>query len=414
MDIPRTKQTRDPRLMWIGGGVLVALLTVAIMSLRPAAPAVERSTLWLDTVRHGEMTREVRSTSGTLVAEDQRIVSAMTAGRVDRVLVRPGARVDAGTVLIEISNPDVQLQSLDAERQVKLAEADLANLRANLESQRLGAVSSAAAARTELREAERGITIAERLVKEGLTSGMDVDRARDRAEEARARNDSEQRRLSVFTDALQAQLVLRRSEVDRLRAIARFQADRVASMTVRAGASGVVQELALQPGQWVNPGQELARVAGQDHLKAVVHIPETLARDITPGLQAIVDTRNGTVAGHVARIDPAAQNGTVTVDIALPAALPRGARPDLSVDATVTIERLRDATYVGRPADGSSETTTTIFRVAQDGHSATRVPVRFGRGSADAVEILAGLKPGDRVILSEMSRFETTTRIRLQ
>jgi HlyD family secretion protein len=392
----------------------VAIVAVAIMSLRPAAPTIERSTLWLDTVKHGEMIREVRSTSGTLVPEDQRIVSAMTAGRVDRVLVRPGARVDAGTVLIEISNPDVQLQALDAERQVKLAEADLANLRANLESQRLGAVSSAAAAHTELREAERGITIAERLTKEGLTSGMDVDRARDRAEEARAKNDSEQRRLSVFTDALQAQLDLRRSEVDRLRAIARFQEDRVASMTVRAGAAGVVQELALQPGQWVNPGQELARVAGQDHLKAVVHIPETQARDITLGLPAVVDTRNGTVKGTVARIDPASQNGTVTVDIALPAALPRGARPDLSIDATVTIERLPDATYVGRPADGSSETTTTIFRVESDGNTATRVPVKFGRGSANTVEILSGLRPGDRVILSEMSRFENTTRIRLQ
>lgn len=413
MDIPRQKKPRRrlPLYLAIAGGVVLASL--GLSRVKPAAPGVERATLLVDQVKRGLMVREVRG-NGTLVPEDLRIVSAMTAGRIERIVARPGTRVEASTVLLELSNPDVQLEALDAERQLKLAEAELATQRASLETQRLAAVSAVASARSELREAERQVKVAERLAADGLGSAMEIERARDVESEMRERSDSEKRRLAVTEEAMRAQIELRLSEVDRLRSIARFQRDRVASMTVRAGQKGVVQSLALQPGQWVNPGQELARVAGQDRLKAVLNVPESQARDLALGLKANVDTRNGMVAGRVSRVDPAVQGGTVTVDVALEGALPRGARPDLSVDGTIEIDRIPNALYVGRPADGSSESMAQLFRLEPDGRFAVRVPVRLGRGSADAIEILDGLKEGDRVILSEMSQWSTTARVRLK
>ena len=413
MDIPRVKKPSRTKPMLITAAVVVVVGTVGLAQLRPAAPSVERGTLWIDTVKRGEMLRQVRG-NGTLVPEDLRVVSALTAGRIDRVLVRPGAMCEVNTVLLEMSNPDVQLHSLDAERQVKLAEADLASLDASLESQRLAAVSSVAQANRDAKEMERLLTVAERLAGEGLTSSMEIDRAKDNLAEAKERFDSETERLKLLTTSLQAQLALRQSEVERLRAIARFQVERVASMTVRAGQKGVLQSLSLEPGQWVNPGQELARVAGQEKLKAVVHVPETQARDLTTGLKAEVDTRNGIVAGYVSRSDPGATNGSVTVDITLTGDLPRGARPDLSVDATIELERLPDVIYVGRPADGSSESTVGLFVLDADGRYAHRAQVELGRGSVNAIEIRKGLKPGDQVILSEMGRWDAVDRVRLQ
>ncbi len=413
MDIPRQKKPKKRLPLYLAGAGVLALATVGLIRMQPAAPGVERSTLLVDTVKRGVMVRDVRG-NGSLVPEDLRIVSAMTAGRIERILARPGTKVESGTVLLELSNPDVQLEALDAERQLKLAEAELATQRASLETQRLAAVSDVASARSEFNEAERQVKVAERLAADGLGSGMDTDRARDRAQEASERYDSEQRRLKVTEEAMTAQLDLRRSEVDRLRSIAKFQRDRVASMTVRAGQKGVVQVLSLQPGQWVNPGQELARVAGQDRLKAVLNVPESQARDLALGLKAKIDTRNGVVDGHVSRVDPAVQGGTVAVDVELDGARPRGARPDLSVDGTIQIDRIPDALYVGRPADGSTEAVAELFRLEPDGHTAVRVPVRIGRGSADAVEILEGLKEGDRVILSEMSQWSATPRVRLK
>ena len=413
MDIPRQKPKVNRVPMIAGGAILVVATTVGLSQLKPAAPTVERSTLWIDTVKRGEMLREVRG-NGTLVPEDLRVVSALTAGRIDRVIQRPGAKVEVGTVLLEMSNPDVMLQALDAERQVKLAEADLASLRASLESQRLGAVSSVAEAKRAANEAERALKVAERLASEGLTSAMDIDRARDNLAEAHERQDSENQRLVLLTESLRAQLALRQSEAERLRAIARFQQERVSSMTVRAGQKGVLQSLSLQPGQWVNPGQELARVAGQDRLKAVVRVPEQQARDLALGLAAQIDTRNGIVKGHVSRVDPGAQGGTVSVDLAIDGPLPKGARPDLSIDATIEIERLADVLFVGRPADGSAETTAGLFVLDADGRHAHRVQVLLGRGSANAIEVKNGLKPGDQVILSEMSRWQAVERVKLQ
>ena len=413
MDVPRQKP-KPKRARLIAGAIAAIIVVGVLLSRLPSAsPSTERSTLLIDRVVRGDMLRQVRG-SGSLVPEDLRVVSAMTAGRIDRVRVRPGTRVDSTTILIDMSNPDVQLQSLDAQRQVKLAEADLASLHANLDAQRLSAVTSAAAARTEAHEAERAIKVAETLQAQGLASGMEVDRARDRESEAKERLASEREKLAVLTQSLEAQLSLRRAEVDRLRAIARFQADRVASMTVRAGQAGVLQSLALQPGQWVNPGQEMARVAGQERLKAVVRVPELDARDLTLGLQSVVDTRNGRVRGHVARIDPASLNGEVGVDIAIDENLPRGARPDLAVDALIEIERLHDVLHVGRPADGSSESVVSLFVLDPGGSAATRREVHLGRGSANAVEVISGLRAGDEVILSEMTRWDQTRHIRLR
>jgi multidrug efflux pump subunit AcrA (membrane-fusion protein) len=297
---------------------------------------------------------------------------------------------------------------------VKLAEADLASLNASLESQRLAAVSTVAQAKRDANEAERLLKVAERLAGDGLTSSMEIDRAKDNLDEAKGRFDSETERLNLLTTSLKAQLALRQSEIERLRAIARFQLDRVASMTVRSGQKGVLQSLSLEPGQWVNPGQELARVAGQEKLKAVVRVPETQARDLAIGLKAEVDTRNGIVQGHVSRTDPGATNGSVTVDISLDGELPRGARPDLSVDATIELERLPDVMYVGRPADGSSEATVGLFVLDPDGRYAHRVQVDLGRGSVNAIEVRKGLKPGDQVILSEMGRWDAVDRVKLQ
>ncbi len=413
MDVPRTPKKKHHALVW--GGVVAALIlvTLGMSRLGPAAPTLERSSVLLDTVKRGEFRREVRAI-GTLVPEDQRMVPALTAGRVERVFVRPGARVEPATVLLEMSNPDVQLEALDAERQLKQAEADLAGQRATLEGQRLAAEATVAAARLEHRNAEREVKVAERLAGEGLTSAMEIERARDKAEEALHKYESEKKRFQLITESTAAQLELRRSEVDRLAAIARFQRDRVASMQVRAGAAGTVQELSLQPGQWVQPGQLLARVAGQERLKAVVQVPEVLARDLALGLPATVDTRNGVVKARVSRVDPSVQGGTVTVDLALTDSLPRGARPDLSVEAVIEIERLSNVLYVGRPAEGSSEATVPLFRVERDGHLAVRVPVRLGKGSADHVEVLEGLDEGDRIVLSEMSRWANAERVRIK
>ena len=413
MDIPRQAKRRSRTLIWAGAAALLALMTFGMTQLKPAAPTLDRSSVLIDTVHRGEMVREVRGT-GSLVPEDQRLVSALTAGRVERVFVRAGAKVQASTLLLEMSNPDVQLEALDAERQVKLAEADLAGQKASLESQRLAEESAVASVKLEVKDAERDVKVAERLSNEGLNSEMDVEKARDRADDARTRYQAEQKRLEVLAQSLDAQLDLRKSEVERLRAIAKFQNERVASMQVRAGADGVLQELSLQPGAWVNPGQLMARVAGQDRLKAVVQVPEIQARDLTLGLKAIVDTHNGTVSAHVAQVDPAVQNGTVSVDLAIDGELPRGARPDLSVEAVIEIEKLENVLYVGRPAEGSSEATVPLYRLERDGHLAIRVPVKLGRGSANSVEVLDGLNDGDQVILSEMSRWANNDRVRIR
>ncbi len=414
MDIPRKPRTkRLPYLLTGIALIVVTVATVGLARLKPAVPSVERATLWLDTVKRGPMLREVRG-PGSLVPEQIRWVSAVTAGRVERILVQPGAPVEPGTLLLELSNPDVQLESLDAQRQLTLAQAETASLRAALQTQLLAQEAALATARSDYQDARRAAAAAERLNREGLNSTNEVERARDRAEELATRFEAEQKRLEISRETIQTQLDLRESQVQRLKAICEFHRGQVSSMRVTAGAKGVLQELPLQVGQWVNPGALLAKVVQPERLKAVLRVPETQAKDVAVGQRAVVDTRNGTVAGRVVRIDPAVQEGTVAVDVALAGPLPQGARPDLTVDGTIEIERLADVVYVGRPAFGQANGVVGMFKLTDGGRFAVRTNVRLGRSSVNTIEVVQGLRPGDRVILSELSEWDSADRIRLK
>ncbi len=399
------------RLLIAGGIAAFALVTIALARLRPAAPTVERSQILIGRVTRGAMLRAVRG-SGRLVPEQIRYVSAVTGGRVDRVNVRPGAVVQAGTVLLEMSNPDVQLEALTAQQQLAAAEAQLVSLRTQLETARLNQAALVAQVRTQLREAQRGVASAESLATRNLISQNEAARARDLAEELTERLQLETQRLALMTATVDSQLALQRDQVARLRAIAEYQQNRVASMRVTAGTDGVVQDLSLEVGQWVMSGTLLARVVQPGRLKAVLNIPETQARDLALGQLAEVDTRIGVVGGRVIRMDPAATNGNVAVDIGLEGALPQGARPDLSIEGVIEIERLADVLQLGRPVLAQAHTTVSLFKVR--GGEAERVPVRLGRASVNAVEVLGGLREGDEVILSDMSRWEHVERVRVR
>ena len=413
LDIPRAPRANRRPYFYAGAVIAMVAATVGFGRLKPAAPTVERATLYTDTVKRGGMLRQVRGT-GALVPEQIRWIPAVTAGRVERIHARAGEKVLPGTVLLELSNPDVQLESLDADRQLTLAEQGLANLDATLSTAALAQQSAVASARTEYEDAKRAAAAAERLATDGLTSQNEIDRARDRMQEMSTRYDSENKRLDVMRSTTRTQLALQRAQVERLRAIVRFHQGRVASMQVTAGATGVLQEMNLEEGQWVNPGQLLAKVAQPERLKAVLRIPETQAKDLAVELPAVVDTRNGTVRGHVSRIDPAVQDGTVAVDVTLDGPAPQGARPDLSVDGTIEVERLANVLYVGRPADGQSDATLGMFKLVNGGHEAVRVSVRLGKASVNTVEVRGGLDPGDEVILSDMSRWDNVDRVRIR
>lgn len=415
MDVPRNPAPRKRRRWLLGGGAAagLALVTVAVSRLEPAAPTVDRAAIWTDTVQRGTMVRQVRG-PGTLVPEQIRFISAVTAGRVERVFAQPGVQVDSGTVLLELSNPDVARQTLEAERQLAAAEAELVNMRAGLENQRLGQEAAVEAARSARREAERQLAVGKGLAREELIPRVELAQAEDRATETEDRLDIEEKRLRFLSQSMEAQVSGQRSQVERLRGLVAFQREQAESMRVRAGTRGVLREMPLQEGQWVNPGENLAVVVQPGRLKAELRIPETQARDLAVGQPAAIDTRNGVVAGRVARIDPAVQNGTVTVDVALTGPLPRGARPDLSVDGTVEIERLPNVLHVGRPAYGDAESTVGLFRLGPDADEALRTNVRLGRSSVNTIEIRGGLREGDVVILSDMSQWDSAERVRLQ
>lgn len=414
MDVPRKSTRKRRRWLFAGAGLaVVALLTLALSRLEPAAPSVEGGTLWTDTVKKGDMLRQVRG-PGTLAAEDVRQVSAVTQGRVERKLIQPGTAVTAGTVILEMSNPDVDRQALEAQRQLVAAQSELANLRASLQNQILSQEAAIATVNSEHREAIRQAEVNEGLSSRGLAAPMDVAKARDRGAELRTRLDVERKRLGFLRESMKSQVAAQEAQVQMLRGIVEFHRGQVTSMHVRAGSDGVLQDLPVEMGQWVNSGATLARVVQPGNLKAVLRIPETQVRDVVLGQPASIDTRNGVVKGRVVRIDPAAQNGTVTVDVKLEGALPRGARPDLSVDGTVDIEHLRNVMYVGRPAYGQPESTVGLFKLVEGGKEAVRVNVRLGRGSASTIEVQGGLQPGDVVILSDMSQWDSADRVRLK
>lgn len=414
MDVPRTQRKPRARWLWIGGGVAVlASATAALAGMDPASPEVERATVWTDTVRRGEMVRQVRG-PGTLVAEDIRWISAVTQGRIERKLVQPGTPVKAGDVLLELSNPDVARQALEALRQLSAAEAELASLRSTLENQRLSLEAGLASVRSAQREAERTVRTNEGLAERGLISRHELERARDAAAEQTERLELERRRLRFLGESNRGQIAAQERQVAMLRTLAEFQQKQIESMTVRATAGGVLQELPVELGQWVTSGATLAKVVQPGRLKAVLRVPETQAKDVAVGQPATVDTRNGIVRGRVVRIDPSVQGGTVAVDVALEGPLPRGARPDLSVDGTVDVDRLANVLHVGRPAYGQAESVVGLFKVVEGGRAAVRTQVRLGRGSATTVEILGGLAPGDVVILSDMSAWDAAERVRLR
>jgi HlyD family secretion protein len=414
MDIARTpkKKTSKYILGAVVGAVLIAG-TVALGMLPQAAPSVERSSLMIDSVQRGTMLRAVRA-PGTLVPERVHLVSALTAGRVERLPIRPGAAVTRGAALLELSNPDVQLEALDAERQVAAAEAELLNLETSLATERYTQQANVATAEATASGAKRQAALLATLGAKQFANENDILQANELATEQAARLVAEKGRLSVLDGARAQRIALQKSEVQRARAIADFQRERVASMKVSAPEDGVLQTLPLELGQWVVPGQVLATLAQPGRLKAMLRVPETQARDIVIGQPVDIDTRNGSAKGHVMRVDPSVQNGTVTVEVALDGTLPRGARPDLSVDGTIEIERLPDVLHVGRPAYGQGESTFGIFRLDPDGKYATRTQVQFGRSSVTMIEILKGLKAGDRVITSDMSQWDNMKRVKLK
>ena len=414
MDIPKARAPRrSPYVLAALGLAALVAVTVGLSRLRPAAPTVDRASVWLDTVKRGPLVRQVKGT-GSLVPESIRWLTADTAGRVERIHVKPGATVTAGTLLLELSNPDVQLQALEAERQLASAEGDFLELRELLQTQRLSQQATVAALTAEAADAARRAQASTALFQKAFVGDLETRQAQEKAQEAGQRLDLERQRLDVMSQSLRQRLASQQAQVERLEAVARFRRRQVESMKVHAGEDGVLQELPLELGQWVTPGVLLAKVVKPERLKAELRIAETQARDILPGLKAQVDTRNGVVEGTVARVAPAASQGTVRVEVSLPDTLPRGARPDLTVEGTVELERLDDVLSVGRPAGAQAESTLALFRLLPGGDEAVRIPVRLGRGSVNEVEVVQGLSEGDQVVLSDMTAWDAVERVRLR
>jgi len=419
MDIARpnvARQKRRRQIIYIAVGiVLLALVTMGLSRLKPAAPSVERSTVWIDTVKRGSVLRQVRGL-GTLVPMEGSIqwIPAITEGRVDKILELPGTAVKPDTILLEMSNPQLQQETLDASLKLKAAEADYKNLQTQLASQVLAQKSLSAQAQSEYSQAKMQSDIDTELAKLGVISQLSQKVSSQKAEELATRNEIEKQRLVNSSEVLQAQLQAKQAEVEQIRALAELKKQQFDKLRVRAGIAGVLQELPLKVGQYVTPGTTLAKVVQPQRLKAELKIAETQAKDIQLGQPASIDTHNGVITGHVTRIDPSVQNGTVTVDVALDSALPQGARPDLSVDGTIDLEKMENVLYVGRPAFGQEQSTVGMFRLEPDGTTAVRTQVKLGRSSVNTVEILQGLKVGDQVILSDMSRWDNFDRIRLE
>jgi HlyD family secretion protein len=416
VDIPRKKSARKRQVkMALYAVVLVGAvgaITFGVSRLKPAAPSVESGTLLKDTVKRGTMLLQVRG-NGTLVPEEIRVVAAATQGRVERVLADPGTPVSAGTVLYELSNAELQQSAVDAEYQLRAAEADLNNLRARLESERLTQQSATAQVHAEYEQAKLQSDTDEALAKDGLIPPLNLKLSRVRAAELANRYSIEQKRLDGRVKSDAAQIASQQARISQQQALLKLKQDQVATLFVRAGTDGVLQERLAEVGQEVTPGTVLARVAEQQHLKAQLKIAETQIKDIVRGQRAEIDTRNGIIPGYVSRIDPAAQNGTFTVDVALDGPLPASARPELSVDGTIEQARLDNVLYVGRPSFGQANSTIGMFKVEPDGREAVRVQVKIGHTSVSNVEILDGLKEGDQVILSDTQQYDAFNRIRL-
>jgi RND family efflux transporter MFP subunit len=417
MDIPRTSaaaQRKKKRLIMLVVGIIaLAGITFGLTRLKPAAPGVERSTIWTDTVKRGDMLRQVRGL-GTLVPEEIRWIPAETEARVERINILPGTKVEKDTVILELSNPQAEQEALDAQWQLNAAIAEMKNADVRVRSDLMTQQSTAATVSTDYNTAKSQAEIDEQLAKLGVISGQALKVSQGRAKELETRHGIEEKRVEINEKAVESQMAVQRAHVEQLRALSALRKKRLDSLKVRAGINGVLQEVPVQVGQRVTPGANLARVAEPGKLKAELRVPETQAKDIQIGQPAQIDTHNGLIKGEVMRVDPAVQNGTVTVDVKLLDELPRGARPELSVDGTINLDELKNVLYVGRPATGTERTTVTMFKLDPDGKGAARVQVQLGRSSVNAIEIINGLKEGDQVVLSDMSRFETADRVRFE
>lgn len=416
MDIPRPdlplRRRRRRIAVAVGTVVTLAVITLGLSRLESAAPTVDRDLVWVDTVKRGPMIREVRG-PGTLVPENVRWVPSRTSGRVERILLRPGEPVQPDSVVLELFNPEVEQLAEAAHLRLRAGEAALDNLRVQLQSALLEAEARSARARADAEQARLQAEVNRQLHREGILSEIQLRLSNVTAEESATRNELEQRRLAFAREAVAPQIRVQEAELDQLRAEALLRRQLADGLRVRAGMAGVLQSVGVEAGEQVAPGASLFRVADTGRLKAELRIAETQVRDVAVGQIARIDTRNGIAAGRVVRIDPAATNGTVTVDVVFTEDLPRGARPDLNVDGTIELERLADVVLVGRPAMGQDDRTTGLFRLDPSGSAARLVQVRLGRSSVNTIEVLEGLEPGDRVILSDMSAWADHTRIRL-
>ncbi|MDA3934335.1 MAG: efflux RND transporter periplasmic adaptor subunit [Gammaproteobacteria bacterium] len=415
MDIhrPELKQKRLRRRLWQSAAAGVTLLIVAylVMSLEPAMPKVESASVWLGTVEFGEFVREVRG-PGTLVPREIRWVSAASAGRVERVLVKPGVAVDTDTLLVELSNPELQQQAEEARWAAEAAAADLQSLRAELERQLLDARAAKAAIASDYEIARMQADAERDLAAQGIVSRLQYEQNALRAEQLKLRSELESDRSRELAGSVKAQIEAQQARVEQAQRLAQRRQQQLADLSIRAGISGVLQEVSVEPGQRIELGGNIARVAKPEELIAELRIAETQARDIQLNLPVRIDTRNGIVAGRVMRIDPAVQNGTVQVDVELTEALPAGARPDLSVDGTIEIERLQDVLHVGRPAYGQPNSRVSMFRLTEN-TIAERVQVELGRASVSRIEVSSGLQRGDQVILSDISQWSDYDRVRM-
>jgi HlyD family secretion protein len=417
MDIQRPSNARAKRIRRIiyAAIALVSItgVTYGVTRLRPAAPAVDKATIWTDEVKRGPMIRDVRGI-GTLVPVDIRWIPAQTDSRVDRIVLRPGAIVKPDSIILELSDPILQRETLDAEYQLKAAQADLENLKVQINSELLNQKSFTAAVCSDYEQAKLQHEVDEKLRAEGIGAEVTAKLSKVKAEQLAIRLQLEEDRTKNAEDSAAARLQAQQSHVDQQRALYDLKRSELDSLHVRAGIEGVLQLVPVDVGQHVTPSTNLVRVADPKHLKAEIKIPETQAKDITIGQPATVDTRNGILKGQVSRIDPSVQNGTVTVDVLFTEPLPNGARPDLSVDGTIELENLKDVLYVGRPVHGQSDSTIGLFKLVEDGSEGLRVSVKLGKSSVNAVEILQGLKVGDKVILSDMSAWDAFDRVRLR
>jgi HlyD family secretion protein len=382
-----------------------------VARLKPAAPSVDRATVWVETVKRGSMVRQVRG-SGTLVPEEIRWIPATTQGRVERILLRPGAQVTPDTVILELSNPELQQSVKEAQLDYQSAQAAYQNRKAELESQLLSQQAAVAGIEAQYKQAALDLEANEQLQKDGLVSALTLKQKQSQASELKNRLEIEQKRLEMTRVGIASQVAPQEAEVSNRRAAYELRVRQLDDLRVKAGMTGVLQLVPVEVGAQVGPGTNLCRVADPTNLKAELRIAETQTKDIAIGQYAEVDTRNGVVKGKVSRIDPASQNGTVGVDVILEGALPPGARPDLSVDGTIRLEELNNVIYVGRPAFGQENSTVGLFKVGADGE-AVRTNVKLGRSSVNTIEVLEGLQPGDQVILSDMSSWDEYQRIRL-